>query len=206
MTKFTDSTDFASDKLIGTVEAARLLGVGRSTIQRWIDAEKLEAHRTVGGHRRIKEDDLLAFAFERGIPVKQSQAAGDDYRILVVDDDVEVRELISGVFEQQRTDIEVITVSNGFDAGIAVYKYTPGLVFLDIQMPEMDGIAVCLSIREIPEMAQSSIIGITGLKDEEEIKKLIDVGAEKVLRKPLDPQDLLQIALVKFPISRSARQ
>jgi len=54
-------------------DAAKILGVSNSSVLKWIDDEKLAAYRTPGGHRRIKPEDLRAFAAEYEMPF----AAGD---------------------------------------------------------------------------------------------------------------------------------
>lgn len=47
-----------------THEAGKLIGYDPSTVQKWIDGGKLKAHKSPGGHRRIRHDDLVAFAEE----------------------------------------------------------------------------------------------------------------------------------------------
>ena len=56
-------------KILSTTEAARLLGVAVGSVSNWIDAGKLKAGRTPGGHRRIQTTDLLEFVRRQGLPV-----------------------------------------------------------------------------------------------------------------------------------------
>src|SRR5512145_2503899 len=54
-----------------TFDAARLLGVSLPTVVNWIEARRIKAHRTPGGHRRIAAEDLAAFMLRHGIPVPE---------------------------------------------------------------------------------------------------------------------------------------
>lgn len=57
------------DTLLKTQQVARALGVGVSTIKRWVDSGEIPARKTVGGHRLISQSDMLTFARDRGLPV-----------------------------------------------------------------------------------------------------------------------------------------
>ena len=57
---------------------AEALGVGESTVKRWIDAGRLEADRTLGGHRRVALEEVLRFVKEEGTDVVYPQAIGLD--------------------------------------------------------------------------------------------------------------------------------
>lgn len=57
------------DTLLKTRQVARALGVGVSTIKRWVDSGEIQAHKTVGGHRLIAFADVSRFAWERGLPL-----------------------------------------------------------------------------------------------------------------------------------------
>ncbi len=56
-------------KHFSTHDIARLLGFDPSTVSKWVDAGKLAAFRTPGGHRRVLEDQLRAFLVEYEMPI-----------------------------------------------------------------------------------------------------------------------------------------
>jgi excisionase family DNA binding protein len=64
-----------SQQLLTTHGAARLLGVDPSTVAAWCDKRGLASWRTAGNHRRIAQEDLLAFAQAWQIPLRTTQAA-----------------------------------------------------------------------------------------------------------------------------------
>jgi len=88
-------------KYYTTFEASRLLGVSLPTVVNWIKANRLKAHKTPGGHRRIAREDLLAFLrrYEIPIPRELAPTVNDRVRILAVDDDSDERELLRVVLE-----------------------------------------------------------------------------------------------------------
>ncbi len=64
-------------RLLGSREAAEMLGVGESTVKRWVDQGVLPAERTAGRHRKIRRADLLRVARERGLPLRAPAAVDE---------------------------------------------------------------------------------------------------------------------------------
>ena len=75
------------ENIFTVFEASKYCQVSSKTIINWIEAGHIEAYRTVGGHRRIKRDDLEAFMGKQGIPIPEEPAHPERKRILIVDDD-----------------------------------------------------------------------------------------------------------------------
>ena len=108
-----------------------------------------------------------------------------DTKILVVDDDNKISELLKVYFTNEG--YEVKTASDGVE-GISYFKmYEPDIVLLDIMLPKKDGWQVC---REIREMSSKPIIMITA-KGEVFDKVLgLELGADDFLVKPFDMKEL----------------
>ena len=108
-----------------------------------------------------------------------------DTKILVVDDDSNISELLKVYFTNEG--YEVKTASDGME-GISFFKmYEPDIVLLDIMLPKKDGWQVC---REIREMSSKPIIMITA-KGEVFDKVLgLELGADDFLVKPFDMKEL----------------
>ena len=108
-----------------------------------------------------------------------------DTKILVVDDDVNICEMLKVYFEKEG--YEVKTVNDGAE-GINYFKmYEPDLVLLDIMLPKKDGWQVC---REIREMSSKPVIMITA-KGEVFDKVLgLELGADDFVVKPFDMKEL----------------
>ncbi len=114
---------------------------------------------------------------------KQSQ------RVLVVDDEESILELLKYNLEKQG--YEVKTALNGGKALDIARKFRPDLILLDIMMPNQDGVETCRQIREIPELAQTFIIFLTARSEEYSEVAAFDVGADDYITKPIKPRALM---------------
>lgn len=197
------ATDAPNDKFIGPNEASRILGVGPTTIQRWIDGGFIPAHRTQGGHRRIRITDLAEYANQHGLPIDPNITTAPGNRcLLVVDDDRDILDAVALRIRGTKPDIDVITVDSAFKAGFLIYRFRPLLVLLDIRMPALSGIEVCRIIKAEPSTSHTRIVGITASRAPGEIRALLEAGAEEVIEKPFD-WDVLMAAVDRYlPPSR----
>lgn len=116
-------------------------------------------------------------------------------RVLVVDDDVHIAELISLYLEKEG--YEVYEVYNGRDAIEAFKKFAPSMVLLDIMLPEIDGYQVC---REIRQISKVPIIMISAKGDVFDTVLGLELGADDYIVKPFDAKELL--ARVKAVLRR----
>lgn len=111
-------------------------------------------------------------------------------RILVVDDEESVRDMVKAMIEPAGYD--VIEAGNGAEACDACKEAPVDLIITDIVMPEKNGIDLIMDVKkeypDIPVIAISGGGGITGRYDYLEIAKL--VGAENILKKPFAMADL----------------
>ncbi len=184
-------------RILGPVEAARILGVSLSSVQRWVDAGAIPSHQTLGGHHRIQEQDLYRFARREGIPVASGASGGT---VLVVDDEEDIREALVARIRGLRPDLEVLDAADGFSAGVLVSDRRPGLVLLDIRLPGVPGVEVCRRIKSDPATAGIHVVGVTGTAKRTEIESLREAGAEDVLMKPIDKATLREILERCIPV------
>ncbi|MBL4888537.1 MAG: response regulator [Candidatus Lindowbacteria bacterium] len=191
-------------KLVSSSEAASLLGVGTSTIKRWVDAGHLKARKTLGGHRRISILALLEIARKttaRNQPQSESSYTSSakahtnktskaPFNILIVDDDKDILAVLATYIRSKFPRIKVHTAVDGFRAGILVGRNKPRIVFTDIRMPRLNGIEVCKMIKSESDLASTRVIGITASQDQSELEAMKNAGADAVLLKPLRFLDL----------------
>jgi excisionase family DNA binding protein len=173
------------DDVLTVFKASRLCKVSPKTIINWIEAGHIKAYKTVGGHRRIKRSDLEEFMRKQGIPVSGDEQIDERRRILVVDDDPIIVETIVQALEEDEYDYEVISASDGFEAGLQVTHFRPHVMILDIMMPDIKGYEVCRKIKESPETKDIKIIVLSAYLDEEKFKKMKEYGADLCFSKPL---------------------
>lgn len=111
-------------------------------------------------------------------------------RVLVVDDDVELIKVMKIYFN--RAGFEADVADSGYKALKAYEEKRPDVVILDIHMPKMDGFRVCEKIRNEKADKNTPIIAITGYSRSDKRKKILDVGANMLLDKPVDMTRLLK--------------
>jgi len=117
-------------------------------------------------------------------------------RILVVDDEPHIREVIC--FALERAGMTTITARNGSEALRAVQREMPSLVVLDIGMPELDGFEVCRQLR------RSSDVPVLFLSArDEEVDRIVglELGGDDYVTKPFSPREL--VARVKAILKRT---
>lgn len=166
-------------------KASKYCRVSPKTITNWIESGHIKAYKTVGGHRRIKRSDLESFMRSQGIPIPREEETGERKRILVVDDDPIIVETLVQALEEDEYDYDVISASDGFEAGIQVSHFRPHLLILDIMMPDIKGYEVCKKIKSNPETKETKIIVLSAYLDEEKFKKMKEFGADVCFSKPL---------------------
>lgn len=166
-------------------KASQLCKVSSKSIINWIEAGHIKAYKTVGGHRRIKREDLEFFMRRQGIPIPDEEPLHARKRILVVDDDPIIVETIVQALEEDEFDYEVISAADGFEAGLQVNHFKPDLLILDIMMPDIKGNEVCRKIKSNPETKNTKIIVLSAYLDDDKFKEMKDHGADMCFSKPL---------------------
>jgi len=172
-----------------TGEAAKVCKVSQQTIIRCFDAGKLKGFYVPASRfRRIPRDSLVKFMKENGIPL--SNIDSGKTKVLIVDDDAEIVELFVQVLERDGR-FEIRTATCGYDAGILTQQFRPDLIVLDFMLPDINGKVVCETIRSNGELAQTKIIAISGMIEEDKIQDLYDAGVDFFMQKPFKITDLV---------------
>lgn len=178
------------EKLLRTQEVAKICQVAQGTVIRWINEGRLPAASTAGGHNRIRPKDLLTLLKSLNLPIPEELSSDPSLdqktRVLIVDDEPEVRKMIRWMIEQDFIGVEIEEAQEGFVAGWLTHSFHPHLVVLDLMLPGLDGFHVCEFIRRFPELKDTKIIAISALMDPEVAKKIMSLGANDFLTKPFD--------------------
>jgi excisionase family DNA binding protein len=173
-----------------TGEAAKICKVSQQTIIRCFDSGQLKGFRVPGSRfRRIPRAELFMFMRDNGIPTDALESG--KRKIMVVDDDVALVELITDMLERDGR-FEVRSVNNGFDAGMMVKEYHPDLLVLDVMLPDINGKEVCQRVRGDSTMDDVKIICISGMVEQDKIEDLRQSGANDFLQKPFEMDTLIE--------------
>jgi CheY-like chemotaxis protein len=112
--------------------------------------------------------------------------------ILIVDDDASIRRLIATTLEDV-SGYRLEEASDGDEAVDRALDVTPEIVFLDLEMPRVDGIETCRRMRSEPRLADVTIVVLTGDSGEVAERSAQAAGADLFLTKPFSPLHLLQL-------------
>ena len=124
-------------------------------------------------------------------------------KVLIVDDSKTMRNIQRGILEKIGYE-EIDEVENGVEATSAVEKELPGLILLDWNMPEMDGLEASTRIRDLGgEKGDVPIVALTANAMASDRQKCMRAGMNDFLSKPFDPADF-HAMLAKWCVDQSA--
>ncbi|MBK8913235.1 MAG: response regulator [Phycisphaerales bacterium] len=188
--KFAAGSPRSPQLAYSTGDVAEICGISQQTVIRCFDSGKLHGFRVPGSRfRRIPRDALIRFMKEHNIPLDRLDMGRR--RILVVDDDPEIVEMLRELLERDGR-FEVATAADGFDAGSKVRSFQPDLIVLDYMLPEINGNEVCRRIRSDPTLQHIRIIIVSGVNNEEERKALQECGADDFFQKPFSIKKVVE--------------
>lgn len=110
-------------------------------------------------------------------------------RVLVVDDDPQVLRLMRVNLELEGYD--VVSAPDGEEALEAVLNERPDVVVCDVMMPGMDGLTVLRNLRSNPRTSKIPFVVVSAKAQRTDVKAALDMGADRYITKPFDPQELL---------------
>jgi two-component system chemotaxis response regulator CheY len=112
--------------------------------------------------------------------------------VLIVDDDHFIRKLIATTLEDV-ADFDLHEAADGVQAVQAAVQAKPTLVFMDVDMPGMNGIEACREIRQRQLKNPPTIVMLTAAHGDEVERQAEEAGADLFLTKPFSPLDLLRL-------------
>jgi CheY-like chemotaxis protein len=113
------------------------------------------------------------------------------FLILVVDDSADNLAMISLDLQQQN--YRVVTASNGEDAITIAAQTIPNLILMDINLPELDGLAATRRIRDMESLREVPVVAVTAFGTEGFQRAAYDVGVDGYLTKPIDLDRMHQL-------------
>lgn len=174
----------------GTQDVAKLCGVYRSTVIRWIESQKIKGLRTPGGHYRVTQESLKEF-LRRYQYQSPSEIEPSLPKVLVVDDDSDVLEMVCTALKRE---LGPHAHFEGFDSGyqalVHVGKEAPDVAIVDVFMAKVDGYELCEAIRKSDGGEGVQLIMMTG-KDSPEFRERAKALSAICVIKPLDLRSLV---------------
>ena len=173
--------------LLTTTQAAQLCGVSGRTMLRWLRSGIVQGVTTAGGHWRIDSSDLADIG-----PGTPHVAGG---RLLVVDDDASHRSALAHIVGLLRPELEVRVAGDALAAGLELGGWRPDVVFVDIEMPALDGVEMLRRIRARSELRHLRVAVISGHLASARVEQLAALGVERahMIAKPISPAALREL-------------
>jgi len=179
--------------LFTTGEAAEICNISQQTIIRCFDSGRLDGFRIPGSRfRRIPRENLIKFMKDNGIPLDNLKSEkGGKVKVLIVDDDAEIIELMVDVLSRDGR-FEVRTAGSGYDAGLQTEQFRPDVILLDYMLPDVNGNIVCRTIKSNSDYESIKIIIVSGVANPEEVEDLLGAGAIDFIKKPFNIAELVE--------------
>ena len=112
--------------------------------------------------------------------------------VLIVDDDQFIRKLVATTLEDV-SGFELHEAGDGVEALALARDTSPAIVFLDVDMPRLDGIDTCRELRADPRTSEATIVMLTAAAGDQTARRAEEAGADLFLTKPFSPLDLLRL-------------
>jgi DNA-binding response OmpR family regulator len=110
------------------------------------------------------------------------------YKILIVDDDVNILQMVEQLLDQEG--YTVLKARSGLEALRLAQFDKPDLCILDVGMPHMDGVMLCRTIRTIPGLAEVPVIFLTAHNTTYSVADALEAGGDDYVRKPFAMREL----------------
>ncbi|MDR1900934.1 MAG: response regulator [Treponema sp.] len=177
-------------RIFSALEVANICGVVNQTIINWIRNGYLKAFTTPGGQYRVYADDLSAFLDDRGMrtsgEILQLLVDEADWNaFLLVDADRDSNEILKQRLERNFPGFALMQAFDGFEAGQKLTESKPGFIFLDKNLPGIDGVDLARKIKEDHNFGKPFIIMI-GKEDQAHEDSVAIAWADACFNKPLD--------------------
>lgn len=120
----------------------------------------------------------------------------NQYKILIVEDNEEMRENISEILSISNYNVR--TAEDGLKGIQAAREFNPDLIISDIMMPNLDGLGMLNIIQNDENLSHIPLIFLTAKTDKDDFRKGMNLGAEDYLIKPFEANDLLEVIKIKL--------
>ena len=171
------------------------------SVQLMVDRGELEAWKTPGGHRRISRSSVDRWRASRGAGMREARPADPAIpgpatrrpgprRVLLIEDSVHYQNLVGLLLRQSFPELELHVADDGI-AGLAMAgQLQPEILIVDILLPGIDGGTLITSLRSHPQFAETRLIVVTSLDEEQRKPYAFALTGVPVVHKPRLVMDL----------------
>lgn len=172
-------------------EVSRVLEVSASVVASWLEDGSLETRRTPKGVPTVGALALVHLLLRKGMAPPPDLVPA--IRTLVIDDEPAMLRSTARLLKRSAPHLDVRLAVGALEGLREATESLPDLVLLDMYMPELTGLELCLRIKQHPSTAGIVVIGFSGRRDPVLESDFTQAGAATVLDKPPDVQQLLHV-------------
>jgi excisionase family DNA binding protein len=208
---------------VGIGEAAKILGLSRTSVQKLVDSGQLPAVKTTGGHRRIPSLSIEKLNQKMGPKAMRRLAASqtdgpnqvspqlgnfdtsEHVQVLIVEDDAVMAQALMGMFEAHYPEVKCTLAKDGLEAVLQLERTRPRILITDLNMEPFDGFRLLNMVCSRDEYKSIATLVLSGLSDQE-IKKRGGLPQEVLfLSKPVNMERLRGFLDAHVQIHRQIR-
>ena len=172
---------------VGIGEAAKILALSRTSVQKLVDSGQLPAVKTTGGHRRILRESIEALNQKMGpkamlrlaspsqhdqdlltlAGMRQAGGSPGELRVLVVEDDAPTAAVLTGVLAKNYPEVRCTLATDGLDAVLQLERTRPQILITDLHMEPFDGFRLIQMVSSRSEYHAIAIIVVSGMSASE---------------------------------------
>lgn len=177
-----------SGQVYTTLDVAKVCRVSLRTVIRWVDEGRLSSFRTPGGHRRVKEEDLVRFLESYGIPF--SVRTQETRKILIVEAHGSLRRIVQQLLRRSSDSYEIVAADTIIEASLRIGFLKPHLVIVVCQEVTAALEAFCRIIKQLPETKAIKVLVLYLSRTNALLQKISKLGADGVVARPLSTKVL----------------
>lgn len=121
--------------------------------------------------------------------------------VVIVDDEPHIRSLLEQTLEDLEDEgVIIVVASDGLEGLELIRQHRPGLVLLDVMMPLMNGFDVCETVKQKDRLEEVTVVLLTAKGQEYDRQRGSEVGADRYMTKPFDPDEIMKLARVALEL------
>ncbi len=176
--------------VLTTGDVAKICNVAPRTVSKWFDNGQLKGYRIPGSKdRRIPVSELIRFMKLHNMPTDALAPA--KLRVLLVDSNSDGAATLAQNLKS-KVDYEVHIAASDFQAGLAVQKFSPHVVIINLLAERIDAAEICRSIREDEDMQTTKVIALAEGLRQAESAALQRKGFDACISRCTDPAEIVK--------------
>jgi excisionase family DNA binding protein len=172
-----------NERVFTTVDVAKLCKVSLRTVIRWVDDGKLPSFRTTGGHRRVREEDLMKFMGQYKIPFTVG-SRNEAKKILILEEKKDFDDMLHQILRRSSDLFEITHAKDLFECAMRLGLLKPDLVVLELGSKTQDVEKFFKSMSQLPETRDTCVLILNRASSGMKKSKALSTKQHTVIQEP----------------------